>query len=107
MNKRKVYIGLMRGAMILCTALTAGLVLSLMGYVLINGKKAYVVGRICMDQMMVDVSHIDCKMGDEVILIGKDGGESITADNIAAMIDTIGYEIICGISKRVPRNYLE
>lgn len=77
------------------------------GYVLINGKKAYVVGRICMDQMMVDVSHIDCKMGDEVILIGKDGGESITADNIAAMIDTIGYEIICGISKRVPRNYLE
>ena len=77
------------------------------GYVLINGKKAYVVGRICMDQMMVDVTHVDCKMGDEVILIGRDGAEAITADNIAAMIDTIGYEIICGISKRVPRNYID
>lgn len=70
------------------------------GYVLINGQKANIIGRICMDQMSVDVSDIpDVKMGDEVILFGKD----LKVDTLADMCDTINYEIICGISPRVPR----
>ena len=82
--------------------------LSNKGYVLIRGKKACIVGKICMDQMMVDVSDIDgLSIGDEVILIGKSGDKEILADEIAHLIDTIGYEIVCGISKRVPRIYLQ
>lgn len=73
--------------------------LSNKGYVLINGKKANIVGRICMDQMCVDVTDIDVKMGDEVILFGKD----LSVDTLADLIGTINYEIICGISPRVPR----
>lgn len=81
--------------------------LSNKGYVLIRGKKACIVGKICMDQMMVDVSDIDgLSIGDEVILIGKSGDKEILADEMAHLIDTIGYEIVCGISKRVPRIYL-
>ena len=80
--------------------------LSNKGYVLINGKKAPIVGRVCMDQMMVDISHIDnVSVGDEVILIGKSDNEVITADDMANLVNTIGYEIICAISKRVPRVY--
>ena len=76
--------------------------LSNLGYVIINGKKAEIVGRVCMDQMMVDVSGIDdVSVGDEVVLIG----DELTADQMANMIGTIGYEIICGISKRVARIY--
>lgn len=74
--------------------------LSNKGYVLINGKKANIIGRICMDQMSVDVSDIsDVKMGDEVILFGKE----LKVDILADICDTINYEIICGISPRVPR----
>ena len=74
--------------------------LSNKGYVLINGKKANIIGRICMDQMSVDVSDIpDVKMGDEVILFGKD----LKVDILADICGTINYEIICGISPRVPR----
>lgn len=77
-------------------------------YTLINGKKAPVLGRVCMDQFMVDVTHIDgVEMGTKVTLIGQDGGECITADDMAAAIGTIGYEIVCGISKRVERKYLK
>lgn len=77
-------------------------------YVLIHGKKAPIVGNICMDQMMVDVTNIpETKMGDEVVLIGKSGNEVITADAMAANLQTIGYEIICGISHRVQRTYIE
>lgn len=73
-------------------------------YVLINGQKAPVIGRICMDQLMADVSGIpDVKEGTTVTLIGRDGDELITADDLAEMYDTIGYEIVCGISKRIPR----
>lgn len=72
----------------------------------IHGKRAKGVGRICMDQMMFDVTNIDgVSEGDEVVLIGSDGGESITADDLAEAIGTIGYEIVCGIGKRVPRVY--
>lgn len=77
--------------------------LSSKSQVLINGKKANSVGRICMDQMMVDVTGIDTKVGDIATVFGIDGDEKITADELADIYGTIGYEIICGISKRVPR----
>lgn len=74
--------------------------LSNKGYVLINGQKANIIGRISMDQMSVDVTHIDnVKMGDEVILFGKD----LSVDVLAELTDTINYELICGISPRVTR----
>ena len=77
-------------------------------YTLVNGKKAPVLGRVCMDQFMVDVTHIDgVEMGTKVTLIGQDGDECITADDMAAAIGTIGYEIVCGISKRVERKYIK
>ena len=75
-------------------------ILSNKGFVLINGQKADIVGRICMDQMCVDVTDIaNVKMGDEVILFGKD----LKVDTLADLAGTINYEIICGISPRVPR----
>lgn len=81
--------------------------LSNKGYVLINGMKAPIVGRVCMDQMMVDVSDIPgVKYESEVVLLGESGNERITADDLASMIGTIGYEIVCGISKRVDRVYV-
>ena len=74
--------------------------LSNRGYVLINGKRANIIGRICMDQMSVDVSDIDnVKQGDEVILFGK----TLPVEELADICGTINYEIICGISPRVPR----
>lgn len=77
------------------------------GRVIINGKLADVVGRICMDQCMVDVTDIgDVKVGDEVILMGESKGVSITADDIGEQLGTISYEITCMISKRVPRVYI-
>ena len=82
--------------------------LSNKAWVLINGQKARIVGRVCMDQMMVDVTDIpDVKMGTDVILLGRSGSESITADDLAHIIGTIGYEIVCGISKRVQRVYVD
>lgn len=78
------------------------------GYVLINGYKAPVVGRVCMDQFMVDVTEIsDVSMGTEVVLIGRSGDEEITADDMAQWAGTIGYEIICNISSRVERTYID
>lgn len=74
--------------------------------VIINGKLAPVVGSICMDQCMVDVTDIeDVKIGDEVILIGESGDAKFNADDIADLLGTINYEIICMIGKRVPRVY--
>ena len=74
------------------------------GEVLIAGQRAKIVGRVCMDQMMVDITDIqNVSMGDEVILIGADGNERITADDLAQASGTIGYEIVCGISSRVAR----
>lgn len=81
--------------------------LSNKGWVLINGKKAPIVGRVCMDQMMVDVSEIEeVRIGTEVVLVGKSGDEVITADDLANIYGTIGYEVVCGISKRVIRVYI-
>ncbi|MGN0481275.1 MAG: alanine racemase [Lachnospiraceae bacterium] len=80
--------------------------LSNKGYVLIHGKKAEICGRVCMDQFMVDVSHIpEAGLYDEVTLIGKDGEDCITADELAEMTDTISYEILCNLGKRIPRRF--
>ena len=74
--------------------------LSNKGYVLINGKKAPIVGRVCMDQTMVDVTDIeDVKIGDEVLLFGKE----LPVEEIAKLTDTINYEIVTGIAPRVTR----
>lgn len=82
--------------------------LSNKGKVIINGKFAQIVGRICMDQMMVDVSLVeDVKIGTEVTLVGGDGGLSITFDEIAAETGTIAYETMCNISIRMPRIYIK
>ena len=65
-----------------------------------------VVGRVTMDQMMVRVpDDLPVRVGDEVVLIGRQGGEEITATELAGLADTISYEIVCGISRRVPRFY--
>ena len=75
--------------------------------VLVNGRKARNVGTICMDQLMVDVTGLEgVETGTEAVLIGLDGGESITADEIAARLGTINYEVVCMINARVPRVYL-
>ncbi len=82
--------------------------LSNKGRVIINGKYAPIVGRICMDQFMVDVTDIkNVCVGTEVILMGSDGECSVTADEIAHLTGTINYEVVCGISKRVPREVVE
>jgi alanine racemase len=74
--------------------------------VILNGKFAPVIGKICMDQCMVDITEIQgVKIGDEVILIGQDGNNKFTADMIGELIGTISYEVVCMIGKRVPRVY--
>ncbi len=78
--------------------------LSNKGEVLIRGKRCKILGRVCMDQFVVDVSHLkDVKIGDEVVLIGSQGNEKITAEEIAKLVGTINYEVTCRISERVPR----
>ena len=80
--------------------------LSNQGFVLINGQKAPIIGNICMDQTMVDVSHIsNVKMGTHATIIGRDGESLYSADEMAKMLGTIGYEVLCDISKRVQRFY--
>ena len=75
-------------------------------YVLIHGKKAPILGRVCMDQMMVDVTNIpETATGDSVTLIGTDGNQTITVEQIAAAADSFNYEFVCGISRRVCRCY--
>lgn len=77
------------------------------GYVIIRGIKVPIIGRICMDQFMVDVTDIaDVAEGDEVILIGSDGNESITLEEIAGQSGMLNYELACIIGKRVPRVYV-
>ena len=75
-------------------------------YVLIKGKKAPILGRICMDQMMVDVTDIEgVQLGEPVVLIGTDGDETITMEQIAETAYSFQYEFPCGIGRRVPRLY--
>ncbi len=82
--------------------------LSNKGYVLIHGKKAPIIGRICMDQMMVDISGIPNVMeGDVVTLLGVDQTEQITAEQIGELSGRFNYEFICDLSKRIPRVYIQ
>lgn len=82
--------------------------LSNRGELLIKGRRAPIVGRVCMDQLMADVTDIDSvRVGDTVTVFGRDGDERITAEETAARAGTIAYELVCGISKRVPRVYTE
>ena len=76
------------------------------GSVLIHGKKAPILGRVCMDQFMVDVTDIDSVcVGDRVTLFGKDGDSCITIEEISAMAHSFNYEFVCDIGKRIPRVY--
>lgn len=85
-----------------------GVILSNAGEVLIRGKRAPVVGRVSMDMCTVDVSHIpDCVVGDEVVLMGSQGNEAISAYDIAHRVKTITYEILCTLGKRAPRVFLQ
>lgn len=81
--------------------------LSNLGYVLIRGKKAPIVGRVCMDQFMVDVTDIEgvC-FGDNVTLIGKDGKETISVEDLSDLSGRFNYEFICDLGKRIPRVYV-
>ncbi|MGB8452301.1 MAG: alanine racemase [Anaerocolumna sp.] len=80
--------------------------LSSKGRILIHGKSAPIIGRVCMDQFMVDVTKIDNVIqGDEVTLLGKDGDEFIPVEEIAAMALSFNYELICNVGKRIPRIY--
>lgn len=74
------------------------------GYVLLHGKRAKIIGRVCMDQMMIDVSDIpEAVVGDTVTLFGSDGDEQILVDDLAKRLGTINYELVCIIGKRVTR----
>ena len=77
------------------------------GEVLIGGHRLPMAGTVTMDQFLVDCGDQPVAVGDPVVLIGRQGDEQITADDWARRLDTINYEIVCGISQRVPRHYLE
>ena len=81
--------------------------LSNTGEVLIGGRRRPIVGRVCMDQVMVNLGPVcNAAVGDEVVLLGRQGKEMITADEIAQRLGTINYEVVCAISHRVPRIYV-
>lgn len=78
------------------------------GEVLVRGQRSPLVGRICMDQCMIDVTHVNgVSVGDEVVLFGKQGADAILADDIAKILGTINYEVVCMVGKRVPRIYIK
>ena len=80
--------------------------LSNRGSVLIRGRRCRVLGTVCMEWIFADVTHLpDVGPGEEVVLMGGDGSETVTADEIAGQTGTIPYEILCGVSRRVPRRY--
>lgn len=79
--------------------------LSNKGEVLIAGQRVKLIGNICMDQSLVELDHLKTKVGDEVVLIGSQGKERISAEEIASLLGTINYEVVCMINKRVARLY--
>jgi alanine racemase len=83
--------------------------LSNKGKVLIHGQFAPVAGRICMDQCMVDVTDLNCKVevGDEVVIIGPQGNNKITVEDVAQTIGMINYELVCIVGKRIPRAFVK
>lgn len=81
--------------------------LSNIGRVLINGKFADITGRVCMDQFMVNVTDIDCEIGDDVVLVGKQGNEELTMEEVSEMAHSFNYELPCRVARRVPRVYFK
>lgn len=81
--------------------------LSNRGHVLVQGQRAPIVGRVCMDQFMIDVTDIDLpvRVGDQVTLIGRDGDACITMEELGALSGRFNYELACDIGKRIPRIY--
>jgi alanine racemase len=75
--------------------------------VLIGGHRLPVAGTITMDQLLVDCGDVEVAVGDEAVLLGRQGREEINADEWAARLDTINYEVVCAVSPRVPRRYQE
>ena len=80
--------------------------LSNKGDVLIRGKKYSVIGNVCMDQTVIKIGEGEAYKGDDVVIIGKQGDQEITAEDMAAKLDTISYEVLTGIMKRVERVYV-
>ena len=81
--------------------------LSNQGYVLIHGKKAPILGRVCMDQFMVDVTDIPAEELDEVTLMGEDEGTELSVDTLGTLSGRFPYEFVCDVGKRVPRVYIK
>ena len=81
--------------------------LSNVGFVLLQGQRVPILGRVCMDQFMVDVTDLDLpvRVGDTVTLIGEDGGAWITMEELGALSGRFNYELACDIGKRIPRIY--
>lgn len=80
--------------------------LSNCGFMLVNGKRAPILGRVCMDQSIIDVGHIEgVKPGDDVVIIGRQGGETVSADELAQLTGTINYEVVSSLTSRVVRIY--
>ncbi|MCX5713334.1 MAG: alanine racemase, partial [Candidatus Omnitrophica bacterium] len=75
--------------------------------VLIKGRLFKIAGSVCMDQTMVDVGDLPVRIGDEVVLIGRQGKHRISAEELANLAGTISYEIVCGLGGRVPRIYID
>ncbi|KAB7886115.1 alanine racemase [Poseidonibacter ostreae] len=75
--------------------------------VMINGVKTSIIGNICMDQCIIDVTNLNVKVGDEVVLFGGNDANGISIDSVAESLNTINYEIVCMVDKRVPRVYIQ
>lgn len=76
--------------------------------VLVGGKRVNIVGRVCMDQCMLQLDDVpEAKVGDEIVLVGRQGQEFISIDEVAKRWDTINYEVVCGLAERLPRIYIE
>lgn len=80
--------------------------LSNIGTVLVNGKRAKIIGRVCMDQFMIDVTDLNVALLDEVTLLGRDGEDEITVDELGELSERFPYEFVCDIGKRAPRVYV-
>jgi alanine racemase len=76
------------------------------GYMLVRGRRAPIVGSVCMDMTLIDVTGTDVAPGDEVVIVGEQGGESIGVREIAAAIGTIPYELLCRLGSRIVRDYV-
>jgi alanine racemase len=81
--------------------------LSNLGPVLVKGRRFKISGRVCMDQVMVDVGNLRVRLGDEAVLIGSQKKNRITTEELAGLSGTIPYEIVCGLGSRIPRVYIE